>query len=100
MNRLQRRIRQIRPFDFYAVLRPENPWWLPALRVVGHSNALVSFYGLTPANTSLLKDFLDDPVAMLANNPRHASKHEILVTMKQRYVHMMMCLQSRARTFA
>jgi hypothetical protein len=40
-NRLEREIREQRPFDFYLVFRLSNRWVLPAFRLVGHRNALI-----------------------------------------------------------
>lgn len=93
-NRFERQVRETRDFDFYLVLVPENPWWLPALWTVGHRHALVSNRpGWTPA---LIKQFIEDPQSIL-NERRYASKLALLEEMKFRYINNLHAQTRRQR---
>jgi hypothetical protein len=85
-NRLERQIRENperRDFNFFLVVpKVDNDWWLAALWVVHHRNALVS--NGPNWNPTLVKQFIDDPLSVLAR-PRIAAKLALLEEMKVRY---------------
>jgi hypothetical protein len=67
-HRLEQEIRETRPdFDFYLVIRAGNPYCFPGLAAVRHYKALASFYySQTPAEINLLKQFIEQPQVVLA----------------------------------
>jgi hypothetical protein len=76
--RLEKSVRDVNPgFDLYFVVQPDNGWLLPALRVARHPKALTSFYGLKPRWAEKLRQFIEDPKAVLAEEP-FASKYKLL----------------------
>jgi len=82
-NRLERQIREKeerRDFCFYLVVpQAENAWWLPALWVVHHRNALVA--NRPGWNPALFKRFIDEPMSVLTQ-PRYDEKLALLEEMK------------------
>jgi hypothetical protein len=85
-QQLERQIREKperRDFDFFLVVRPEHPFWLPALWTVGHRNALVS--NRPGWDTALIKRFIEAPLSVLSE-PRYAEMLTLLRDMQARYV--------------
>jgi hypothetical protein len=84
-HQLELEIREQRPhFDFYLVYRLGNPWALPALRLVQHRSALISYWGGLGARPERLREFIETPDAVLAH-PRYERTTELLRGMKARY---------------
>ena len=81
-NRFERQVRETREFDFYLSLRPEHPWWFPALWTVSHRHALVSYR--RDLNPNLVQRFINDPWSVLTQR-RYAASLALLEEMKARY---------------
>jgi hypothetical protein len=83
---LERQIRENperRHFCFFlAVPQEDNVWWLPALWVAHHRNALVA--NRPGWDAALIKRFIDDPLSVLTQ-PRFVGKLELLQEMKVLY---------------
>jgi hypothetical protein len=81
-HRFERQIREEREFNFYLVIRTDHPSWLPALWVIGHRNALMSFY--RHFDPAIIRQFIDYPMSIL-NRPYFAQQIEVLEEMKTRH---------------
>jgi hypothetical protein len=96
-NRLEREVREQRPFDFYLVFRLSNRWVLPAFRLVGHRNALISFYAMSANEHVILRRFVEDPRSVIDGEQRFAEAEEMLNEMKTRYANVRMGVRGSMR---
>jgi hypothetical protein len=95
-NRLEREIRAQRPFDFYLGFEPNNRWVFPALRLIGHRNALTSYY-YVGRDAGTIMQFIDNPDSFLDQEQRYAEAWEMLGYMKSRYSNVRLGLHMRER---
>jgi hypothetical protein len=76
--RLDREINERRPgFALHFVFGISNPWAFPALNLLRHRKALVSYFSLSQLLVSRLKQFIENPQSVLAQS-NYARKLEML----------------------
>jgi hypothetical protein len=85
-TRDERLIRIVNPgFDFYLAFTPSNDWALPAMWLVNHHKALVSYYYLKGANIEQFRWFIENRLAIPMEGSRHTDRLELLSYVRGRY---------------
>jgi hypothetical protein len=83
--RLEQEIRETRDeFNFHLVARLGNLWLLPGMRLVGARSALFSYAGALPQSAGILRQFIEQPDQVLAQDRYHRAM-QLLLEMQQRY---------------